>query len=832
MRRLSFILSVALCFGLCSEAQTGFLFFKSKKKVVKKELVADKPATDKPVAKGPKTYESVITDKAKTTKGLFIVHKVDDNYFFEIPDSLLGRDLLVVNRISESAADNRKGFSGYAGDEIGENVIRFEKGPNDKLFMKSVSYSERSKDSLGMYFSVQKSNMQPIVGAFEIKAYKNDSVLKTQSSVIDVTTFANGDNSVWFFDEWVKKSLSLGGLLPDRSYIDTIKSFPMNIEVRTVKTYTQRPQPGSDVMPDPLTYKLNTSIVILPKTLMKPRYYDPRVGYFTASYTDFDQNPQGVERVSMISRWRLEPKDEDIEKYKRGELVEPKKPIVFYIDPATPKKWVPFLMQGVNDWQKAFEKAGFKNAIYALEAPKDSTWSIDDARHSAIVYKPSNIANASGPHIHDPRTGEILETHVNWYHNVMQLLHDWYFVQASAIDTSARKMEFSDELMGQLIRFVSSHEIGHTLGLLHNFGSSSTIPVEKLRDKAWVEANGHTPSIMDYARFNYVAQPEDHVGRSGIFPRIGIYDDWSIEWGYRWMPEFKTAQEEVPFLNKWVIEKLKSDKRFTFGTEQDADDPRNQSEDLGDNAMKASAYGIKNLKRILPHLLEWTKEADKDYSSSSEMYMQIVSQFSRYMGHVTKNVAGIYSTPKRVEQSGALYEFVPAATQKEALAFLNTQLFTTPSWLVNKDIIEKLSVDPVITIGRIQQSTISRLISKSTFDKMLENEAYYGGSAYTPFQMLNYLKKSIWSELGTGKVVDIYRRNLQNSYINALVSLLGNVSPLGLSHNPSDAGGIARVHLLTLKSEISKTVGMSSGVTKAHYVDLLAQITQALDPKN
>jgi hypothetical protein len=826
MRRFSLILSVALCFGVCSEAHADFLFFKSKKKVVKKEVPAEKPPL-----KGPKPYAQVITNKAKTTKGLFKVHKVDNSYFFEIPDSLLGRDLLVVNRISKSAADSRKGFAGYAGDEIGENVIRFEKGPNDKLFMKSVSYSERSNDSTGMYFSVQKSNLQPIVGAFEIKAYKKDSVSKTQNSVIEVTDFANGDNSVWFFDEWVKKNLSLGGLLTDRCYIDTIKSFPTNVEVRTVKTYAQKPQSPSDVTPDPLTYELNTSIVVLPKILMKSRYYDPRVGYFTASYTDFDQNPQGVERVSMISRWRLEPKDEDVEKYKKGELVEPKKPIVFYIDPATPKKWVPFLKQGVNDWQKAFEKAGFKNAIYALEAPKDSTWSIDDARHSAIVYKPSNIANASGPHVHDPRTGEILETHVNWYHNVMQLLHDWYFVQAAAIDTAARKMEFSDELMGQLIRFVSSHEVGHTLGLRHNFGSSSTIPVEKLRDKAWVEANGHTPSIMDYARFNYVAQPEDHVGQSGIFPRIGVYDDWSIEWGYKWMPEFKTVQEEVPFLNKWVIEKLNSDKRFTFGTEMDQDDPRNQSEDLGDNAMKASAYGIKNLQRILPNLLVWTKEADKDYKSTAQMYMQIVGQFSRYMGHVTKNVAGIYSTPKRVEQAGALYEYVPASTQKEALAFLHAQLFTTPSWLINKDVIEKLGVDPVITIGKIQRSVVTRLISKNTFDKMLENEAYNGAAAYTPFQLLDFLKKSIWSELGTGKAVDIYRRSLQKSYVDALVSLVENAGQVGVARGTSDASGIARVHLMALKSEIAKSAGRSAGVSKAHYVDLLAQIAEALDPK-
>jgi hypothetical protein len=840
MRKLSLLLSLVLCFGVCSEIHADFLFFKSKKKKdAKKEVTVEKPAI-----KGPKPYGQVITNKAKTTKGLFKVHKVDNAYFFEIPDSILGRDLLVVNRISKSAADIRKGSSGYGGDQIGENIIRFEKGPNDKLFMKSVSYSERSKDSLGMYFSVIKSNVQPIVGAFDIKAYKKDTIRRTKNSVIEITDFANGDNSVWFFDERVKKNLSLGSILPDRSYIDTIRSYPTNIEVRTVKTYIQKSETPGSTASDPLTYELNTSIVILPKVLMKPRYYDPRVGYFTASYTDFDKNPQGVEQVSMISRWRLEPKDEDVEKYKRGELVEPKKPIVFYIDPTTPKKWVPYLIQGVNDWKKAFEKAGFKNAIYALEAPKDSTWSIDDARHSAIVYKSSNIANASGPHVHDPRTGEILETHINWYHNVMELIHDWYFVQTAAIDTAARKMEFSDELMGQLIRFVSSHEVGHTLGLRHNFGSSSTVPVEKLRDKAWVEANGHTPSIMDYARFNYVAQPEDHIGAAGIFPRIGIYDDWSIEWGYKWLPEFKTAQDEVPYLNKRVIEKLNSDKRFTFGTEIDPNDPRNQSEDLGDNAMKASTYGIKNMQCILPNLFEWTKEPNKDYSNTTRMYTQIVTQFGRYMLHVTKNVAGIYNTPKLVEQPGAVNEFASSATQKEALAFLDVQLFNTPSWLVNKDIIEKLDVNPVTSIGSIQRSVIQRLISKNTFDKMLQNEAFNGSSTFTPFQLLDNLKKSIWSELATGKNVDIYRRNLQKVYVDALINLVENtgqvsnvrttsIPSVGVVNNrsTSDAAGIARVHLMTLKSEIAKASAISTGITKAHFVDLLAQITETLDPK-
>jgi len=821
MRKLRFLFIILLAISCTYDAQAGW-FKKKKKAPVKTEAAAPKK---EPETKGPKPFNQVITKGAKSSKGFIVVHKVDNKYFFEIPDSVLGRDLLIVNRISKSAAGSRKGFLGYAGDEVNEDMIRFELGPNDKVFLKTISYSERSSDTLGMYRNVLNSNIQPIMMAFEIKAFKKDSILKTKSPVIDVTDFVNSDNIVLNFDESIKKSLGIANFFPDRSYIDTIRTFPTNLEIRTVKTYAQKPANPTDNVGYPFTFELNSSMVLLPKEPMKPRYFDPRVAYFATGYIDFDKNPQGVERVSMITRWRLEPKDEDMEKYKRGELVEPKKPIVFYIDPTTPKKWIPYLIQGVNDWQSAFEKAGFKNAIYALEAPKDSSWSIDDARHSAIVYKPSNIPNASGPHVHDPRSGEIIETHINWYHSVMELLHNWYFIQTAAVDPRAKELTYDDELMGQLIRFVSSHEVGHTLGLRHNFGSSNTVPVEKLRDKAWVEANGHTPSIMDYARFNYVAQPEDKITEKGLFPRIGIYDDWSIEWGYRLYQQFNTAQDEVPFLNKLVMDKLASDKRFTFGTEIDGNDPRNQSEDLGDNAMLASKYGIKNLQRIVPNLLTWTKEADKDYTQAAKMYYEVVNQYTRYMGHVTRNIAGIYTTPKKVEQAGNVVEFVPAKIQKEALAFLNEQLFTTPAWLINKELVLKAQVSPVDQIGATQRYILNRLLSKYTFDKMIQDEMLNGANAFTAMQMLDILKSKIWGALPT----DVYQRNLQKFYVDALIVVVqGNVAP-GAVKSSSDAAGIARLHLLQLKQTISGSMASATGLTKAHFIDLLAQIDSALD---
>jgi ribosomal protein S18 acetylase RimI-like enzyme len=454
-------------------------------------------------------------------------------------------------------------------------------------------------------------------------------------------------------------------LSPERSYIENIHTYPINTEIKTVKTFTVNPAPAAPaaggrapagMLPageetGAVTVELNNSFLLLPKTPMRKRTFDRRVGFFTSEYTVYGDDQQRVEEDEFIHHWRLEPKDEDIEKYKRGELVEPKKPIIIYIDPATPKQWRPFLIAGINDWQAAFEKAGFKNAIMGKEWPEnDPTMSLEDARFSVIRYFASDIENAYGPNVADPRSGEILETHIGWYHNVMKLVHDWYMIQTAAVDPRARRMKFDDALMGDLIRFVSSHEVGHTLGLRHNMGSSSKTPVEKLRDKAWVEANGHTASIMDYARFNYVAQPEDNITSKGLYPRIGDYDKWAILWGYKYDPEL-TEEEDKKIMSKLATDSLKNP-RLWFGGEGFNFDPRAQTEDLGDNAMKASDYGIKNLKRILPNLPEWTREEADEYDNLEEMYENVIQQFARYMGHVTKNVGGVQETFKSVEQQG------------------------------------------------------------------------------------------------------------------------------------------------------------------------------------
>ncbi|WP_090992664.1 zinc-dependent metalloprotease [Pedobacter insulae] len=804
----------------------------------------------------PRPYNSVITDKAITRKGMITTHKIEDKYFFEIADTTLGRDILVVSRISKSGADVRAA-QGYAGDQIGSSVIRFEKGPNNRIFMRKVSYRTYGPDSTtSMYQSLKNSNIQPIAAAFNIAAYSPDK----NGSVIDMTEYINSDNDIFYFSSATAKSrFRLGTQAADRSYILGVRSFPTNVEITAVKTYAlTAPTAGPGGAPSSVrggagggsaTVELNASLVILPKVPMKSRYFDPRVGYFAVGYTDFDLNPQGVKEIQLVKRWRLEPKPADMAKYKRGELVEPQKPIIFYIDPATPKKWVPYLIAGVNDWAKAFEKAGFKNAVMGKVAPtkeQDSTWSLDDARNSAIVYKPSEIANASGPSISDPRSGEIMESHINWFHNVQKLVHDWYMIQTAAVDSRARKMTFSDELMGDLIRFVSSHEVGHTLGLRHNYGSSSTVPTENLRNKKWVEEHGHTPSIMDYARFNYVAQPEDKISAKGLYPRIGDYDNWAIEWGYRYFPESKSVLSDMAILDKMTTEAAKN-RRLWFGTETNPDDPHSQNEDLSDNAMKASDYGIKNLKVILAGLPEWTKEKGEGYENLTTMYGQLTTQFGRYMGHVAKNIGGIYENPKTVDQAGPIYERTPAATQKEAIDFLNRNLFTTPKWLLNQAIMDNIEGNPLEIVARLQGSTLTRLLSNSTLSKLVAAEATDGATAYKITDLFTDLNGAIFAELKANTAIDVYRRNLQKAYIEKLITIVKPApSPTainallvrgsgssGLTAAQSDVLSVVKGQLKELQGSIkSASNNQADTLSKYHLADLNDRIEAALSVKD
>ena len=799
---------------------------------------------DLPAKIGPKAFKDLITKKAMTQKGVFTVHFQDDKFYFDIQDSLLGRELIAVTRYAKVAGGARK----YGGEEVNEQSIQFEKGPNNRIFMRVVTLISKADSTQTIAKAVKNSYLDPIVASFDIKAYGKDST----SSIIDVTDFFKGDNQAVSLSSFEKRSFNLSGLASDRSYIESIKAYPINLEIRTVKTYNaSAPMPGSPAggsfIPaaanaGAVTFELNTSILLLPKTPMGRRLFDSRVGYFADNFVEYSDDQQKVKNQVFAVRYRLEPKPQDLEKYKRGELVEPIKPIIYYIDPATPKKWVPYLIEGVNDWNVAFEKAGWKNAIQGKEWPNDSTMSLEDARFSVIRYFASDIENAYGPQVHDPRSGEILESHVGWYHNVMSLVHDWYMVQTAAVDPSARKMHFDDTLMGNLIRFVSSHEIGHTLGLRHNMGSSSKTPVEKLRDKTWVEANGHTASIMDYARFNYVAQPEDKISQSGLFPRIGDYDKWAIQWGYTYTGE-NDAQADRKINNKWIVDNLSKNPRIWFGGEGRNDDPRAQTEDLGDNSMLASEYGIKNLKRILANLPEWTKEEGDRYENLSQMYGQVVGQFSRYMGHVLRNVGGIQETFKSVEEKGDVYTPTTVATQKQAMQFFHTQLFATPKWLLDANILNKFA-NPSSNerVQSVQTSILKSLLDKTRLYRITTSQTRFGASSYALNEMMDDLRKGLFSDVSKG---DIYRRNLQKTYVSQLDELINPSSAAA-----SAASSLARIGFPTTDVENTDVVSEAKAQLKKlaaslqaakatateasavnHINDLQDRIKQALDPK-
>ncbi len=816
------------------------------------------PTSGLPGAKkeGPKPYKEVITDKAITKKGLFTVHKVEDKYYFELGDSLMKKEIMAITRFVKVPANKGTGRATYGGELTNQQTVVFEKGPSNNVFLRVITLINVADTTNAIFKAVSNSNLNAITAAFPITAFGKDSA----TVVIDVTDFFKGDNQVVSINPNAKRAFNLSSIANDRSYIQSITSFPLNTEIRTVKTFSSTPasplspQTGSSVpaanAAGAVTIELNTSLILLPENKMSIRYWDRRVGFFPEDFTIFTDNQQRVENEMFAVRWRLEPKPADMEKWKRGELVEPLKPIIYYVDPATPKKWRGALIAGVNDWQVAFEKAGFKNAIMAKEWPEnDTTMSMEDARYSVIRYFASDVENAYGPNVHDPRTGEILESHIGWYHNVMKLLHDWYMIQTAAVSPRARKMKLDDDLMSQLIRFVSSHEVGHTIGLLHNMGNSSKTPVEKLRDKQWVEANGHTASIMDYARFNYVAQPEDGISEIGLFPRIGEYDKWAIQWGYGYIAG-KSKEEQKNESNKLIIKTLKDYPRTYFGTYElgNSIDPRNQREDLSDNAMKASAYGIKNLKYIIKHLDEWTTDTLDMYVNLDEMYGQLVGQYRRYIGHVTTHVGGIYETISTSMEAKPVFEVTPKAIQKEAVAFLQEQVFQTPMWLMEKDILNKISNpgenDALVTA---QEGALSSLISTDRLNRLQECvDRYSSAKAYSAMELLGDVQSGLFTELKTKKPIDTYRRRLQKSYIQKLSSIanpstsgsgvvfsIGGVSSLfGSDLNRSDLPTIALAQLMELKAQITTALLLTTDkMSRIHLIDLQRRIKDALDPQ-
>ena len=774
----------------------------------KEEKKPDCCCNDTTVKDHTDPYHKIVKEGGSVREGLFTVRHIKDDWYLEVPDELLGRMLLAVTRFTSVP----QGFRMFSGEEVNRSAVYLEQYNDKALFLREYVQSSFAKPDDRIAISLKASTVDPIVHKFEVIG-RNP---KTKAQLINVTKWIMSDNKVTSFSGSDRTQLGIGGLQADRTFIDSIKTYPINIEIQSLRTYgmssgsTPASQTGS------ATLSLNTSIVLLPEQPMQPRYGDERVGYFNNRITEFSDEQQTTSHETIVMRYRLEPKDPAA--YRAGRLSEPKKQIVYYIDPATPKKWVKYLIAGINDWNAAFEAAGFKNAIVGKEWPEnDSTMSVDDARFSMIRYLPSETENAYGPRIVDPRSGEIIEAHVCWYHNVMNLVKKWYMIQCGPLDKRAQSMDFPDELMGQLIRFVSSHEVGHSLGLRHNMIASQATPVEKLRDKQWVEAHGHTASIMDYARFNYVAQPEDHISEKGLFPRINDYDKWAIKWGYQWRPELKDPATEKKQLRAETSRALEGNRRLWWcGDEGRGQDPRSQTEDLGDNQIRANEYGLKNLQRVMQNLEKWTAQPDGEYEHLNQMHRAARAQYQRYVGHVQKYLFSKYVNNAPGQKPN---DIVPRELQKEALQWIDRNVMEAPMWLYPESIVTKLGVDYIDEIRARQQTVIALLLSSGAVMNLHSTQMQWP-EAYPVEEYLNDVFAMIWKPLtAKDEQQNSFRRFQQRTYVDFIDTALNSNNSTA---QRSDAILYFEQHLDKVESYLKAQ--QSSGINAQHYKNLLLRV--------
>lgn len=789
----------------------------------------------------PRAYSAVITSRAVTKSGVFKAHLIGSRLYLEIPKSELGKDFVIVTTLA--GTPNEIGIRGTQG---GNNLVRFERRDN-RILVREADYRDVINDNApSQQLSAALIGVTKILTALNIEAYGPDS-----SAVVEVTRMFTGG---------VPEYTALGARAQvdaTRSYIERFAAYSRNVNITAVQSFTPqaaagaaaggRGGAGGAAANAPTTEMYTFSIAKLPDIPMKPRLLDERVGYFGVTQRDFSGATQRVESRRFISRWRLECSDKKV-----GNLCVPIKPITYYLDPATPAWLKPWIKRGIEAWQPAFEEAGFYKGIVAAEAPtNDPDFSGEDATVAMVRWLPSATENAVGPSLKDPRTGEIIDADVQTYLNVMNLGRDWYFTQASPNDKRAQKLPFPDSLAGRLLEYVTSHEVGHTLGFPHNMKASSMYPVDSVRSKTWVAKMGHTPSLMDYSRFNYVAQPEDGIALDDLIPKVGPYDRYATMWGYTPIPSAATPEDEKATLDKWA--KLQdATPWFRFASDAGAGgaDPGEQSEAVGDaDAVKATTYGVKNLKRVMGYLESasaW-KEGDT-FDNLEELYGRTVGQWATEMGHVARVVGSVYKQEKMVGQKGLVWRNVEPARQREALQYLLDNAYITPTWLLDESILRKLESNGSINrVGGAQARSLSAVMSTDRLSRMIEMEALAKSKSdvYPVADMLTDLRRGLWKETQSGATIDAFRRRLQRVYLEQVASKInpppapaGAAAPGGRGGgaapaNPADIRPILKSEMRALDADLAAAIPRTSDrMSKAHLEDARDQIAKMLDPKN
>jgi hypothetical protein len=796
----------------------------------------------------PRPYAQVVPSRARTDTGGITVHRVDDRWLFELPDSLLRRDFLLVSRVA-AVPSNFEGFLS-AGTSVEERVVRWERVGN-RVVMRAIGYGAVADDSLPIALSVASNNLGPILGSFAIQAFGRDSA----SYVLDVTDFFSGDTpGIGGLSPAQRRQYQVRRLDPARSFVNTVRSFPQNVEVRHTQTFDAA-EPPSDRSSGTLSIEMRQSLVLLPRDPMRPRYADARVGFFSVTRVNYGLDVQKAASQSFITRWRLEPKDPAA--YARGELVEPIKPIVYYLDPATPARWRKYIRQGVEDWQKPFEAAGFKNAIVAKDPPSSAEapdWDPEDIRYSVVRWAASLVRNAVGPSTADPRTGEIIESDITWYHNHMRSYRNRLLIETAAANPPARTLDIPEELMGETMRQVIAHEVGHAIGLPHNMIGSSSFAVDSLRAPSFTRRYGVSPSIMDYARQNYVAQPGDGLEPKDFVRRLGPFDDWIINWGYRVLPDAATPEAERPVLNEWVGKQTGAMPYRYLPQFLSGIDPRAQTEDVGDDPIRASTLAVANLQRLVPKLVEWTTRPGEDYEELTELYDETLRMWSLYMGHVANIAGGMYVDLKTAEQAGAVFRPVPKGRQQAALRFLAEQAFRTPTWLAPDDIVSRIGPRPdSVSLADHQSDLVARLLEPRRLARLGAAGELDGDGGYPVAEYLGDLRRAAWGPAGRMTAADANRRALQRVYVERLGTLLKPPTPANGDGRGAGGGGgrftlpallaapnvprsdlpaLARSELTTLRDEARRAAAAApAGVGRAHWQDIAARVEEILDPR-